>query len=111
MMMYTYYVKVVPTVYTNVKGEELYTNQFSVTKHFKSVGMMSGETGLPGTFFIYEFSPMMVKYKEKRRSLFHFLTSLCAIIGGVFTVAGLIDAAIYHSVRSIQKKIELGKVN
>ena len=34
--------------------------------------------------------------------LFHFY---------VFAVAGLIDAAIYHSVRSIQKKIELGKVN
>ena len=45
----------------------LYSNQFSVTKHFKSVGAMSGETGLPGAFFIYEFSPMMVKYQEKHR--------------------------------------------
>ncbi|XP_067935391.1 endoplasmic reticulum-Golgi intermediate compartment protein 3-like isoform X2 [Watersipora subatra] len=105
MMMYTYYVKIVPTLYAKVSGD------FSVTKHFKSVGVATGESGLPGVFFIYEFSPMMVKYQEKNRSLFHFLTSLCAIIGGIFTVAGLIDAVLYHSIRSIQKKIELGKVN
>ena len=39
----------------------------------------------------------------------HFATNLCAIVGGVFTVASLLDAAIFHSVRAIQKKIELGK--
>lgn len=67
----------------------------------------------------------------------HFLTGVCAIIGGVFTgkyllaksadytqnfiakftiffyfpVAGLIDAFIYHSARAIQKKIDLGKAS
>jgi len=34
----------------------------------------------------------------------------CAIIGGVFTVAGMIDAMIFHSLRSWQKKNELGKL-
>uniref|UniRef100_A0A3B4ZBT3 Endoplasmic reticulum-Golgi intermediate compartment protein n=1 Tax=Stegastes partitus TaxID=144197 RepID=A0A3B4ZBT3_9TELE len=45
------------------------------------------------------------------RSFTHFLTGVCAIIGGVFTVAGLIDSLIYHSARAIQKKIELGKAS
>ena len=45
------------------------------------------------------------------RSLGHFLTGVCAIIGGVFTVAGLIDSVIYHSVKTLQKKIELGKAS
>jgi hypothetical protein len=40
----------------------------------------------------------------------HFLTGVCAIIGGVFTVAGLIDSLIYHSAKAIQKKMELGKL-
>ena len=52
---------------------------------------------LPGVFFIYDISPIMVKYTEKWTSFGHFLTSTCAIVGGVFTVAGLIDAAIYSS--------------
>ncbi|XP_031555453.1 endoplasmic reticulum-Golgi intermediate compartment protein 3-like [Actinia tenebrosa] len=45
------------------------------------------------------------------RSFMHFLTGVCAIIGGIFTVAGLVDSMIYHSSRAIQKKIDLGKAN
>ncbi|KAL5015449.1 hypothetical protein ScPMuIL_009719 [Solemya velum] len=108
--MYQYYVKIVPTTYTKTNGETVYTNQFSVTKNDKIVsGKLSGETGLPGVFFIYELSPIMVKYTEVQRSFMHFLTGVCAIIGGIFTVAGLIDSMIYHSARVLQEKIDLGK--
>jgi len=58
---------------------------------------------------LYELSPMLVQYTEKRRSFMHFLTGVCAIIGGIFTVAGLIDSMIYHSAKALKKKIELGK--
>ncbi|XP_076069663.1 endoplasmic reticulum-Golgi intermediate compartment protein 3 [Oratosquilla oratoria] len=105
----TYYLKIVPTTYEKSDGSTLMTNQFSVTKHEKSLSLSHGETGLPGVFFNYELSPLMVKYQEKKKSLGHFLTGVCAIIGGVFTVAGLIDALIYHSSKALQKKIEIGK--
>ncbi|KAL4218267.1 Endoplasmic reticulum-Golgi intermediate compartment protein 3 [Mactra antiquata] len=107
-MMFQYFIKVVPTTYTNVNGKTVATNQFSATKHAKIISAL-GDSGLPGLFVTYELSPMMVKYTEKRRSFMHFLTGVCAIIGGVFTVAGLIDSMIYHSARALQKKIELGK--
>ncbi|XP_046547379.1 endoplasmic reticulum-Golgi intermediate compartment protein 3-like [Haliotis rubra] len=110
-MMFQYFVKVVPTTYTQINGKTLHTNQFSVTKHSKTVAGGAGESGLPGVFFMYELSPMMVKYTEKQRSFMHFLTGVCAIIGGVFTVAGLLDGMIYHSARAIQKKIDLGKAS
>ena len=45
-----------------------------------------GGGSLPGVFLNYELSPMRVRIEEKRNSLGHFLTRLCAIIGGVFTV-------------------------
>jgi hypothetical protein len=35
---------------------------------------------------------------------------VCAIVGGVFTVAGMIDAFLYHGLRSLRKKQELGKL-
>ncbi|OWK03047.1 ERGIC3 [Cervus elaphus hippelaphus] len=87
----------------------LRTNQFSVTRHEKVANGLMGDQGLPGVFVLYELSPMMVKLTEKHRSFTHFLTGVCAIIGGMFTVAGLIDSLIYHSARAIQKKIDLGK--
>ncbi|XP_003399168.1 endoplasmic reticulum-Golgi intermediate compartment protein 3 isoform X2 [Bombus terrestris] len=110
-MMFYHYIKIVPTTYVRADGSTLLTNQFSVTRHARQVSLFSGESGMPGIFFNYELSPLMVKYTEKAKSFGHFATNACAIIGGVFTVAGLIDSLLYHSVRAIQKKIELGKYN
>ncbi|KAL2915094.1 ER-derived vesicles protein erv46 [Polyrhizophydium stewartii] len=60
-------------------------------------------------FFNFEISPMLVKYKEFRKPFTHFLTDLCAIVGGVFTVAGMIDGFLYATQRSLKAKTELGK--
>ncbi|XP_047144918.1 endoplasmic reticulum-Golgi intermediate compartment protein 3 isoform X1 [Hydra vulgaris] len=108
-LMYQYFVKIVPTVYKKLSGENVWSNQYSYTKHKRPVRQLSGEHGLPGMFVLYDLSPMLVQYTEKRRSFTHFLTGVCAIIGGVFTVAGLIDSLVYHSARALKKKIELGK--
>ena len=107
--MFQYYLKIVPTTYARADGSVFLTNQFSVTRHQKIVSVMSGEVGMPGVFFSYELAPFMVKYSEKEKSLGHFLTGLCAIIGGVFTVAGIVDKLVYTSAKIIQKKVELGK--
>ncbi|CAD5112590.1 DgyrCDS1803 [Dimorphilus gyrociliatus] len=107
-VMFQYYVKVVPTTYVEVSGKEVKTNQFSVTKHRKFPNL--GEQALPGVFIIYELSPMMVKHTEKARSFMHFLTSVCAIVGGVFTVAGLLDSAVYNSGKIIHK-FQIGKLS
>ena len=107
-MMFHHYIKIVPTTYVRADGWQWQTNQFSVTRHSRKISLTS-ESGVPGVFFSYELSPLMVKYTEKAKSFGHFATNVCAIIGGVFTVAGIIDALLYHSVRVIQKKHELGK--
>lgn len=107
--MYQYFIKVVPTTYEHYSGSVLNTNQFSVTEHFKPIS--GGSHGLPGVFFMYELSPIMVKFQEHRRSFAHFLTGVCAIVGGVFTVAGLVDSFIYTGMRSLKKKVELGKAS
>ncbi|KAM6243057.1 endoplasmic reticulum-Golgi intermediate compartment protein 3-like isoform 1-T1 [Spheniscus humboldti] len=86
-MMFQYFVKVVPTVYMKVDGEVVRTNQFSVTRHEKIANGLLGDQGLPGVFVLYELSPMMVKLTEKHRSFTHFLTGVCAIVGGIFTVS------------------------
>jgi len=44
----------------------------------------------------------------KRREWYKFLTTLCAIVGGVFTVAGIVDS-IFYNVLKMKRKVELGK--
>jgi hypothetical protein len=74
------------------------------------VNYAAGDRGLPGVFFMYDLSPMMVTIKETRRSFLHFLTEVCAIVGGVFSVASLVDGALYQGMRTLRKKHELGKL-
>jgi len=38
------------------------------------------------------------------------MVQICAIIGGVFTVAGIIDSIVHKSVTALLKKAELGKL-
>jgi len=102
--MFHYYIKLVPTLFRNAAGEVVYTHQYSVTDNEKDVMPKKGElTGLPGVFLVYEFTPFMVKKIVKVVPLSHFLISLCAIIGGVFTVSGLIDTVLYRGFKNMKR--------
>jgi len=94
--VFQYFVKVVPTQYRYATGSSVESCQYSVTDQFKSAHDPSKGFVLPGVFFIYDISPIMVKFTEKRPSRSYFLTSLCAIVGGVFTVAGIVDGILYQ---------------
>uniref|UniRef100_A0A0E0HG64 Endoplasmic reticulum vesicle transporter C-terminal domain-containing protein n=1 Tax=Oryza nivara TaxID=4536 RepID=A0A0E0HG64_ORYNI len=98
---------VVPTIYTDLRGRKIHSNQFSVTEHFRDGNIRPKPQ--PGVFFFYDFSPIKVIFTEENSSLLHYLTNLCAIVGGVFTVSGIIDSFIYHGQKALKKKMELGK--
>eukprot|EP00494_Astrolonche_serrata_P000644 UN00649 len=51
---------------------------------------------------------MQVLVTELPKSFSHFITNVCAIIGGVFTVAGILDSILHNTLRLV-KKVELGK--
>lgn len=63
---------------------------------------------IPAAKFSYDMSPIQIVVREKRKAFYHFVTTLCAIIGGIFTVAGIVDGVFHTSVR-LAKKVELGK--
>jgi hypothetical protein len=95
---------VVHTTYEVSAARTLETYQYTVNNnHYQD-----GES-LPSAVFAYDISPMQVTVTEVRQSLAAFLTSICAIIGGVFTVTGLIDGGIFHTTNALKKKMEIGK--
>ena len=105
--MFQYFVKIVPTIYESSSSEIIKTNQFSVTEHFRTLDKTpssDGGHGLPGVFFMYDLSPIMVNVRQSSSSFGHFLTSLFAIVGGVFTVAGIIDSFVYQGLKSLANK-------
>mmetsp|Transcript_25551 Transcript_25551/g.35254 ORF Transcript_25551/g.35254 Transcript_25551/m.35254 type:complete len:494 (+) Transcript_25551:129-1610(+) len=63
---------------------------------------------MPMAKLSFDPSPMQVLVKEEPRHFYHFVTTVCAIIGGVFTVAGIADSSVFHIVKLL-KKVEIGK--
>ena len=108
-LAYKYFVKVVPTLYMDLSKKVISTNQFSVTEHTQGTLDFGAGNDLPGLFFYYDLSPIKVMFKEHQQVFLHFVTNVCAIVGGVFTVSGIIDGLFYHTQKLIKKKMELGK--
>ena len=106
---YQYYLKVVPTRYTTMGNSTIMSNQYSVTESYKEP-MPGGMQQLPGVFFFYDLSPVQVNFKEERRSFFTFITSACAIVGGLFTISGIVDSTIYAGQMAVRKKSGMGKL-
>ena len=76
----------------------------------RSVDILTGRN-LPGVFVFYDIHPIQVRFEESKTSLTHFLTSVCAIVGGVWTVSGIVDSFLYHGHKALAKKMELGKLS
>jgi hypothetical protein len=93
---------------------------------------------VPATiWFRYDLNPITVKYTEKRKPFYTFLTTVnfsllftkqklflnkatsffkkkiskkvCAIVGGTFTVVGIIDSLIFTASETF-KKLQVGKL-
>ncbi|KAI8552761.1 hypothetical protein RHMOL_Rhmol06G0292500 [Rhododendron molle] len=84
--------------------EDKVVEEYEYTAHSSLVHSLD----IPVAKFHFQLSPMQVLILENSKSFSHFITNVCAIIGGVFTVAGILDS-ILHSTMKFVKKVELGK--
>jgi len=56
--------------------------------------MNYNEDDVPEARFSYDLSPMSVLITRKGKPMYEFVTSICAIIGGTFTVFSLLSGAL-----------------
>ena len=47
----------------------------------------------------------MVVVNEETQSFASFVTKICAVIGGIYTVIGLVDNTIYHTGSALKKHL------
>ncbi|CAK8535253.1 unnamed protein product [Lathyrus sativus] len=93
-----------------VKTEVITKKDYQLVEEYEYTAHSSVAHSLhiPVARFHLELSPMQVLVTEHQKSFSHFITNVCAIIGGVFTVAGIAESIFYNTVR-MMRKIELGK--
>lgn len=114
---YEYYIDVVPTVYegkTMAHTAQEKKRGWGVARGYQYTANMHFQSLDPGhmsaAFFRYQLSPITVKFSPEPTNFLHFITYVCAIIGGVFTVAGILSRSIHTTAVQFQKRV-LGKAN
>lgn len=98
---FKYYIKIVPTEYRYLSKEVLPTNQFSVTEYYSPIHEF--DRAWPAVYFLYDLSPITVTIREERRNFLHFITRLCAVLGGTFALTGMLDRWMYRFVEAVTK--------
>uniref|UniRef100_A0A3B4X8E2 Endoplasmic reticulum-Golgi intermediate compartment protein n=1 Tax=Seriola lalandi dorsalis TaxID=1841481 RepID=A0A3B4X8E2_SERLL len=104
-----YILKIVPTVYEDLSGRQRFSYQYTVANKEYVAYSHTGRI-IPAIWFRYDLSPITVKYTERRQPFYRFITTICAIVGGTFTVAGIIDSCIFTASEA-WKKIQIGKMS
>lgn len=108
LQSHEYHIRIVPSIYEELNGAMLRPYQYSYAyKKYISLGF-TGHV-IPAVWFKYDINPISVKYKKHRRPFYEFLCMTCAIVGGTFTVAGIIDSLVF-SASNILEKLEIGKL-
>jgi hypothetical protein len=103
-----YYMKIVPTTYSQYRGSTLNAYQYTYAyKHFTSWGH---HRSVPAIWFRYDLNPITVRYTDRVKPFYHFITTICAIVGGTFTVAGIVDSCVFTA-HEVFRKMELGKLS
>ncbi|XP_020964604.1 protein disulfide-isomerase 5-4 isoform X2 [Arachis ipaensis] len=98
-----HYLQIVKTEVITGKDYKL-VEEYEYTAH----SSVAQSVHIPVAKFHLELSPMQVLVTENPKSFSHFITNVCAIIGGIFTVAGILDSILHNTIR-LMKKVELGK--
>lgn len=105
-----YFIRIVPTTYRLAFSREVRTNQYSQSYYFRRSDPNRGGQLLPGLVLSYDLSPIHIQVEESRKSFFHFVVQLCAIIGGVFTVSSMLSTFMDDVVLKAMRKSQVGKL-
>ena len=80
---------VLTDVATSTYQTELY--QYSVTERDLVINHDAGAHGVPGIYFKYEIEGLKVTIREDQVAWWQFIVQLCAILGGILAMSGLIN--------------------
>jgi len=99
-----HYMQLILTTVEPLYGDGYDAYDYTVHSH----NFVRDDSGVPSAKFTYQTTAMQIVVKELGKRWYHFLTTTCAIIGGVFTVCGILDG-LHFSAMKVIKKVELGK--
>jgi hypothetical protein len=99
---YHHYLKLIST---KVEGMELGTRQLCAYQMLANSQLaLYGSDMTPEAKFAYDLSPISVTYSFRTRRWYDYMTSIFAIVGGVFTVVGMLEGSIHATTNVVNRR-------
>ncbi|KAA8498649.1 Protein disulfide isomerase-like 5-4 [Porphyridium purpureum] len=111
-ILFDHYLKVVTTRFARHRGKRAWSlddalqdrRAYLVTASTKST---IADPNVPEIRFSYDFSPFAtVVFQKTDKTWYDYLTNLCALIGGVWTILQLVDSTLFNLVHSKIKTMQ-----
>ena len=110
--VHEHYLKVVSRKFQPLEGEavQLYeytfnSNRFRLNPPLSADGDPDQHVDGPMIKFSYDVSPMSVVLKEVTKPLLDWILGMCALLGGVYTCAGLLETFLQTSVCAMKRRV------
>lgn len=104
-VMTNFYLVAVLSSFIDASGNTY--NMYQLTSTYKSESNANVNNML---MFSFELSPIKVLFTQQKENIVDFMTYICAIIGGIFTIASVVDTLIHRSVSALFKQ-RIGKLS
>lgn len=99
---YHHYLKLIST---KIEGLEIRNRQVKIFQMLGSSQLAYYRNDMiPEAKFIYDLSPIAVSYRTESRRWYDYCTSIMAIVGGVFTVVGMLESSIHATVKAAKRR-------
>lgn len=89
---YDYYVKLIAHYLVDTNRESNLGYQFSMTSRKRDFD--PDEEGMPIVMLNYDLSPISMVIKRENKSFLHFMTHVCAIVGGVYVIFSILNRTL-----------------
>lgn len=114
--VHEHYLKIVSRTFESLEGQavQLYeytfnSNRFRLNPPLAADGDPDQHMDGPMIKFSYDVSPMSVVLKEVKKPLLDWILGMCALLGGVYTCAGLLETFLQSSVCAVKRRV--GKIS
>ena len=103
--VHEHYLSVVHSPFRFASGYAVDAYRYTAASH---VYEPAEEADGPSVRWRYEISPMSIVSAEHRLPFYHWVTNLCAILGGAYLLVSLLDSGV-HTLSSAAFKVGIGK--
>jgi len=104
-MNYDYFLKIIPYIFIDEERDNETTQGYQYSLNFRERPFIEKPKAQHILKINYDFSPISMRITRKKKFISHFIGNVCAIVGGIFVIFGLINKFFFACCSDEKKQV------